>query len=203
MKIKLTLTSEDAAVVHDMYLRNEFDDIGVVGLTVLSEPSDKDIITMTVRNDLIVNRDGLFPTGTYMPVPNYPKKVILEISEDHSSFDDAAFLANLSRILMKQVKGKNIGPLENRGGHIGIELEMTPVEIMRLLKLYKDGHLDDLNIAMIMTVASFFSVNPRLDGGSKDYWKREYVGFLLEGRIKSRPSGFIHPQKNTRKKEKR
>jgi hypothetical protein len=198
MKIKLTLTPEDAAVVHNLYLRYELDDIGVAGLTVLSEPSDKDIITLTVDSQRTFR--SLFRERTYVSVTNSPRKVILEISEDHSVFDDAAFLAKLSRILMKQVKGKSIGPLENRGGRAGIEVEMTPVEVMRLLKLYRDGHLDNLNIATIMTVADFLSDDPPLEGGSKDYWKLQYLNLLCEGRTKIPPDTGIR-KIITRKKE--
>jgi hypothetical protein len=118
--------------------------------------------------------------GGRRPVRNSPKKVILEVCEDYSHFDDAAFLANLADILLKQVTVKSIGPAGTRKGYTSIEVEMTPVEIMRLLKVYKDGRLDDLNISTIM-VAHFFYDNLPLAGGSKDYWIKHYFELLKSG----------------------
>jgi len=210
MKIKLTLSPEDAAIVHEMYLNDKLDDIGVVGLTVPSEASDKDITleigaTITLENKHLMkpgSRSPFLGRGVF-PITNSPRKVVLEVREEHPGFDDAAFLANLSRILMKKIKATSMWSLYSHGGGTAIEVEMTPPELMRLLKLYKDGHLDDLNIAKIMTVADFFSDDRPIVGGSKDFWKEHYVDMLATGRsIRPEPPGPRRAPRTRNKEEK-
>ena len=200
MKIKLTLAPEDAAIVHNMYLHDELDDIGVVGLTVLSEASDKDIIALQAFVHTTLDEEGHI-TKSNIGIDNHPRWVFLVVPEDHSTFDDAAFFGTLSRILMKQIVTKSMWAFADGRGRTTIQAAMTPPELMRLLKLYKDGHLDDLNIAMITTDTDLIS-GGTLDGGSKDYWKKHYVDFLTTGRTSILPVSPRPGPARTQKSEK-
>jgi transcriptional regulator with XRE-family HTH domain len=113
------------------------------------------------------------------PPPQKPKERVWEIrltvSTPYEDFDETRDMPHLLQALMARLGGQELEPKALRSGSTEIRFDMPIGQIVKLIEAYKDGHLDDLGIMMILVPNDFGAELSGYSGGGKARWQRKFA----------------------------